>query len=169
MHQQHLVAKKQLGGHLHDALNIVIKVVNHVKSNSLQDCLFHEFCCQNGGHRGKTLIEMELSYFCQTASSESSCLQQNMIYFTYQIYLKTIYLISSFKEKTLIWYPAEVLLLLSKENYNCMKLIPDVAHLNSFLVWPWLAVICTVRTWHSVVNMWNICIKMCNLDSVTYL
>ena len=34
IHCQHLVAK-QLGGRLHDALNIVIKVVNHIKSSSL--------------------------------------------------------------------------------------------------------------------------------------
>ncbi|XP_038637238.1 SCAN domain-containing protein 3-like [Scyliorhinus canicula] len=42
IHRQHLVAK-QLGGRLHDALSVVIKVVNHIKSNSLRDCFFRKF------------------------------------------------------------------------------------------------------------------------------
>ena len=34
IHRQHLVAKK-FSGRMHDALHVVIKVVNHIKSNSL--------------------------------------------------------------------------------------------------------------------------------------
>ena len=45
--RRHFIAI-QWGGCLHNALNIAIKVVNHIKSNSLWDCLFHQFCSQNG-------------------------------------------------------------------------------------------------------------------------
>ena len=45
IHRQHLVTKK-MSARLHDALSVVIKVLNHIKSNSLQDRLFHEFCKQ---------------------------------------------------------------------------------------------------------------------------
>ncbi|KAK2713853.1 hypothetical protein QYM36_009666, partial [Artemia franciscana] len=36
-----------MSARLHDALSVVIKVVNHIKSKSLQDRLFREFCKQN--------------------------------------------------------------------------------------------------------------------------
>ena len=39
IHRQHLVAKK-MSARLHDALTVVIKVVNHIKLNSLRDRLF---------------------------------------------------------------------------------------------------------------------------------
>ncbi|XP_076324343.1 SCAN domain-containing protein 3-like [Tachypleus tridentatus] len=47
IHRQHLVPKK-VNARLHDALTVVIQVVNHIKSNSLRDRLFHELCKQNG-------------------------------------------------------------------------------------------------------------------------
>ena len=59
IHLQHVVAKK-LSGSLHDALHIVIEMVNHIKSNSLQDHPFRELCNQNGEDRGEMVIKREL-------------------------------------------------------------------------------------------------------------
>lgn len=40
IHRQNLVSIK-LGERLHESLNIVIKVINHIKLNALQDQLFY--------------------------------------------------------------------------------------------------------------------------------
>ncbi|KAK2712790.1 hypothetical protein QYM36_011472 [Artemia franciscana] len=45
----------------HDALSVVIKVVNHIKSNSLQDRLFREFCKQNGEEFEWLVLHTEIS------------------------------------------------------------------------------------------------------------
>ncbi|XP_068204554.1 SCAN domain-containing protein 3-like [Palaemon carinicauda] len=59
IHRQHLVAKK-LSARLHDALIAVIQVVNHIKSNSLRDRLFHELCKQNGEEFERIVLHTEL-------------------------------------------------------------------------------------------------------------
>ncbi|KAK2726991.1 hypothetical protein QYM36_007736 [Artemia franciscana] len=46
---------------LHDALSVVIKVVNHIKSNSLQDRLFREFYKQNGEEFEWLVLHTEVS------------------------------------------------------------------------------------------------------------
>ena len=46
VHRQHLVAKN-LSGHLKNVLDSVIKVVNLIKSNPLQECLFCQLCVDN--------------------------------------------------------------------------------------------------------------------------
>jgi hypothetical protein len=46
IHHQHLVAKN-LGGCLHDALAIVIKAINHIKLNVLENRLFRQLCEEN--------------------------------------------------------------------------------------------------------------------------
>jgi len=70
IHRQHLVAKK-LSGRLHDALTVVIKVVNHIKSNSLRDCLFREFSNQNGEEFERLVLHTEVRWL-----SKGNCLQR---------------------------------------------------------------------------------------------
>lgn len=70
IHRQHLVAKK-LSGRLHDALTVVIKVVNHIKSNALRDRLFREFCNQNGEEFERLVLHTEVRWL-----SKRNCLQR---------------------------------------------------------------------------------------------
>ena len=69
IHRQHLVAKC-LGGRLHDALDIVIKVVNYIKSNSLRDRLFHELCSQNDEKFERLVMHTEVRWL-----SKGNCLR----------------------------------------------------------------------------------------------
>ncbi|XP_068243860.1 SCAN domain-containing protein 3-like [Palaemon carinicauda] len=59
IHRQHLVAKK-LSAHLHDALTVVMQVVNLMKLNSLRDRPFHELCKQNGEEFERLVLHTEL-------------------------------------------------------------------------------------------------------------
>ncbi|XP_068238496.1 SCAN domain-containing protein 3-like [Palaemon carinicauda] len=70
LHRQHLVAKK-LSAHLHEALTIVVQVVNHIKSNSLRDRLFHESCKQNGEEFERLVLHTEVRWL-----SKGNCLQR---------------------------------------------------------------------------------------------
>ncbi|KAK2719233.1 hypothetical protein QYM36_004904, partial [Artemia franciscana] len=56
---------------LHDALTVVIKVVNHSKSNSLRDHLFREFCKQNGEKFGRIVLHTEVRWL-----SKGNCLKR---------------------------------------------------------------------------------------------
>ena len=47
VHRQHLVAK-HLSENLNTSLNIVIKVINKIKSRSLNDRMFRELCYEYG-------------------------------------------------------------------------------------------------------------------------
>ena len=69
IHRQHLVTKK-MSARLHDALSVVIKVVNHIKSNSLQDRLFREFCKQNGEEFEWLVLHTEVRWL-----SKGNCLK----------------------------------------------------------------------------------------------
>ncbi|XP_076372972.1 zinc finger BED domain-containing protein 5-like [Tachypleus tridentatus] len=69
IHRQHLVAKK-MSARLHDALTVVIQVVNHIKSNSLRDRLFHELCKQNGEEFEQLVLHTEVRWL-----SKGNCLQ----------------------------------------------------------------------------------------------
>ena len=73
IHRQHPVSKK-LSGRLHDAFHIVIKVVSHIKSNSLQDRLFRESCNQNGEDFERLVLHTEVRWL-----SKGSCLQRFII------------------------------------------------------------------------------------------
>ena len=70
IHRQHLVAKK-MSACLHDALTVVIKVVNHIKSNSLRDHLFREFCKQNGEKFGRLVLHTKVRWL-----SKGNCLKR---------------------------------------------------------------------------------------------
>ena len=70
IHRQHLVAKK-MSARLHDALTVVIKVVNHVKSNSLRGRLFLEFCKQNGEEFERLVLHTEVRWL-----SKGNCLKR---------------------------------------------------------------------------------------------
>ncbi|XP_076322057.1 SCAN domain-containing protein 3-like [Tachypleus tridentatus] len=67
IHRQHLVAKK-MSASLHDALTVVIQVVNHIKSNSLRDRLFHELCKQNGEEFERLVLHTEFSCLASVSS-----------------------------------------------------------------------------------------------------
>ena len=69
IHRQHLIIKK-VSARLHDALSVVIKVVNHIKSNSLQDRLFCEFCKQNGEEFEWLVLHIEVRWL-----SKGNCLK----------------------------------------------------------------------------------------------
>ncbi|XP_076322021.1 zinc finger BED domain-containing protein 5-like [Tachypleus tridentatus] len=69
IHRQHLVAKK-MSARLHDALTVVIQVVNHIKSNSLRDRLLHELCKQNGEEFERLVLHTEVRWL-----SKGNCLQ----------------------------------------------------------------------------------------------
>uniref|UniRef100_A0A0L8GXH9 DUF4371 domain-containing protein n=1 Tax=Octopus bimaculoides TaxID=37653 RepID=A0A0L8GXH9_OCTBM len=43
IHRQHLVAKN-IGGHMEEALNTAIHAINFVKSNSVNNRFFMQFC-----------------------------------------------------------------------------------------------------------------------------
>ncbi|XP_068234218.1 SCAN domain-containing protein 3-like [Palaemon carinicauda] len=70
VHRQHLIAKR-LSARLHDALTIVIQVVNHIKSNSLRDRLFHELCKQYGEEFERLVLHTEVIWL-----SKGNCLQR---------------------------------------------------------------------------------------------
>ncbi|KAK2718094.1 hypothetical protein QYM36_006772 [Artemia franciscana] len=70
INRQHLVAK-ELCARLHDALSVVIKVVNHIKSNSLRDRLFREFCKQNGEEFERLVLHTEVRWL-----SKGNCLKR---------------------------------------------------------------------------------------------
>ena len=70
IHCQHLVAKC-LGGRLHDAVDIVIKVVNYIKSNSLRDRLFHKLCSQNDEKFERLVMHTEVRWL-----SKGNCLRR---------------------------------------------------------------------------------------------
>ena len=70
IHRQHLVAKK-MSARLHDALSVVIQIVNHIKSNSLRDRLFHEFCKQNGEEFERLVLHTEVRWL-----SKGNCLKR---------------------------------------------------------------------------------------------
>ena len=59
-----------MSARLHDALSVVIKVVNHIKSNSLQDRLFREFCKQNGEEFEWLVLHTEVRWL-----SKGNCLK----------------------------------------------------------------------------------------------
>ena len=69
IHRQHLVAKK-LSGRLHDALYVVIKVLNHIKSNSIRDRLFRESCNPNGEDFERLVFRTEVRWL-----PKGNCLQ----------------------------------------------------------------------------------------------
>lgn len=70
IHREHLVAKN-LGGKLHDALSIVIKTVNSIKSNALQDRLFQKFCEDNDENFKHLIIHTEVRWL-----SKGNCLRR---------------------------------------------------------------------------------------------
>ena len=70
IHRRHLVAKK-MSARLHDALAVVIKVVNNIKSNSLRDRLFREFCKQNGEEFERLVLQTEVRWL-----SKGNCLKR---------------------------------------------------------------------------------------------
>lgn len=70
IHRQRLVTKK-LSGRMHDALSVVIKVVNHIKSNSLLDRLFREFCKQNEEEFVRLVLHTEVRWL-----SKGNCLRR---------------------------------------------------------------------------------------------
>lgn len=45
--QRQKLFAKQKGGHLHDELNLEIKIASNIKSHSLRDNLSSEFCREN--------------------------------------------------------------------------------------------------------------------------
>ncbi|XP_065562460.1 protein FAM200A-like [Artemia franciscana] len=51
-----------MNARLHDALSVVIKVVTHIKSNSLRDRLFREFCKQNGEEFEQLVLHTEVRW-----------------------------------------------------------------------------------------------------------
>ncbi|KAK2720842.1 hypothetical protein QYM36_004652, partial [Artemia franciscana] len=51
-----------MSARLHDALSVVIKLVNHIKSNSLRDRLFHEFCKQNAEEFERLVLHTEVRW-----------------------------------------------------------------------------------------------------------
>lgn len=64
MHRQHLVAK-HLSGRRHDFFNIVIRGVNHIKSN------FQEFCRLNGEDHERLVKHTKVRWL-----SKSHCLRR---------------------------------------------------------------------------------------------
>lgn len=61
MHRQHLIAKK-MSACLYEALTFTIQEVNHIKSNSPQDRLFHELCRQNGEEFERLVLHTEVRW-----------------------------------------------------------------------------------------------------------
>ena len=57
--RQHLVAKK-LSARLHDALNMVLKVVNHIKSRSFRDRFFRKFWNKSGEKLMRLVLHTEV-------------------------------------------------------------------------------------------------------------
>ena len=67
---KHLVAK-HLSGNLHTSLNIVIKVINKIKSRSLNDRMFRELCHENGEEFERLLHHTEVRWL-----SKGNCLKR---------------------------------------------------------------------------------------------
>ena len=61
IHRQHLVAKV-LSERLHSSLNMVIKVVNKIKGNSLNDRLFRELCKENDEEFERLVFHTEVRW-----------------------------------------------------------------------------------------------------------
>lgn len=61
IHRQHLVAKK-LNERLHASLNNVIKAINIIRSNSLNDRLFHKLCNENDEDYNRLLLHTEVRW-----------------------------------------------------------------------------------------------------------
>ena len=59
-----------MSARLHDALSVVIKLVNHIKSNFLRDRLFREFCKQNGEEFERLVLHTEVKWL-----SKGNCLK----------------------------------------------------------------------------------------------
>ena len=70
VHRQHLVAK-HLSGNLHTSLNIVINVINKIKSRSLNDRMFRELCHENGEEFERLLQHTEVRWL-----SKENCLKR---------------------------------------------------------------------------------------------
>nr|XP_042717488.1 protein ZBED8-like [Chrysemys picta bellii] len=59
IHRQHLVAKN-LSEHLHRSLHYVIKAINKIRSNSLNDRLFGQLCIENDEEFSRLLLHTEV-------------------------------------------------------------------------------------------------------------
>lgn len=70
VHRQHLVAKN-LAGRLHEALGHVIKVVNLIKKNALQDRLFQQLCEKNNEEFERLVLHTEVRWL-----SKGNCLRR---------------------------------------------------------------------------------------------
>ena len=70
VHRQHLVAKN-LSGHLHEALTLVIKAVNIIKANALQSRLFRELCIENEEGFDRLVMHTEVRWL-----SKGNCLRR---------------------------------------------------------------------------------------------
>lgn len=51
-----------MNARLHNTLTVVIQVVNHIKSNSLQAHLFHELCKQNEEEFERLVLHTEVRW-----------------------------------------------------------------------------------------------------------
>ena len=75
VHREHLVAK-HLSVRLHDSLNIVITVVNKIKSSALNDRIFRQLC-----HENETEFESLLFHTEVTWLSKANCLSRFYSFF----------------------------------------------------------------------------------------
>lgn len=73
IHREHLISKK-LGGRLCEALSIVIKTVNSIKSNAFQDRLFQQFCENNDEDFKLLVLHTEVRWL-----SKGNCLRRFVI------------------------------------------------------------------------------------------
>uniref|UniRef100_A0A670XYV0 DUF4371 domain-containing protein n=1 Tax=Pseudonaja textilis TaxID=8673 RepID=A0A670XYV0_PSETE len=69
IHRQHLVSKN-LSGCLHKSIRYVINTVNKIKSNALNNQLFHKLCEENDEEFERLLLHTEVRWL-----SEGKCLQ----------------------------------------------------------------------------------------------
>ena len=70
VHREHLVAK-HLSVRLHDSLNIVITVVNKIKSSALNDRIFRQLCHENETEFERLLFQTEVRWL-----SKANCLSR---------------------------------------------------------------------------------------------
>ena len=70
VHREHLVAK-HLSVRLHDSLNIVITVVNKIKSSALNDRIFRQLCHENETEFERLLFHTEVRWL-----SKANCLSR---------------------------------------------------------------------------------------------
>ncbi|XP_076044729.1 zinc finger MYM-type protein 6-like [Oratosquilla oratoria] len=66
VHRQHLVAKN-LAGRLHEALGHVIKAVNLIKKNALQDRLFQQLCGKNNEEFERLVLHTEVRWLSKAS------------------------------------------------------------------------------------------------------